>query len=430
MDLSSVFAVLQQADKQAQETNPYLGFANIGDQLGQLVVKQSGQLDSDGNQRNSFGDILGAGLLTGLLSGGAGVAARGYQADQNKLALDSLGQILRGGDIQQPEGMSPSVFNAIRGPANLIRAQQNLENQQLLLKGNQDLRNKVLGTVVEEAVKNPYRPGSQEVLQGLGLGGATTQPVADNKDAATGAPTSGKKTVEQYMKEFQGNKELADAAAKRDMEAPDRKESDLVALRTKFESDPEVQLFQSVDIGFKAMQKAYEDKSGTSDVELTRRGIQAIEPGLAVRTDDQTAIANSSSIPDSWKTFMQGALTGQSKLPPEVREGLMRIAERSYNEHAQVFNKKLAFNLGEFQRRQFPGQFTYMTEATPSQRFSQAADPGTQQAPGADENKQATGSMSEIVSSVDLAPGVKQFTFKSGKKGNYKMTPNGYQRIK
>lgn len=407
MDLSSVFAVLQQADKQAQETNPYLGFQNIGDQLGQLVVKQSGQLDGDGNQRNGFGDILGAGLLTGLLSGGAGVAARGYQADQNKLALDSLSQILRGGDIQQPEGMAPNVFNAIRGPASLIRAQQNLENQQLMLKGNQDLRNKVLGTVVEEAVKNPYRPGSQEVLAGLGLGAnPTPQPVAGNKEPSA-APASGQMTVEDYMKKYQGNKELADAAAKRDMEAPDRKEDDLVNLRTKFESDPEVRLFQSVDIGFRAMQKAYEDTTGTSDVELTRRAIQAIEPGLAVRTDDQTAIANSSSIPEAWKAYMQGAISNKTKLPDGVREGLMRIAERSYNEHAQVFNNKLAFNLGEFKRREFPGQFTYMAEATPSQRFSQAANPGTQPAPAAAQNKQATGGLS-VQQIIDLAPGVKQ----------------------
>jgi hypothetical protein len=428
MDLSSVFAVLQQADKQAQETNPYLGFQNIGDQLGQLVVKQSGQLDGDGNQRNGFGDILGAGLLTGLLSGGAGVAARGYQADQNKLALDSLSQILRGGDIQQPEGMAPNVFNAIRGPASLIRAQQNLENQQLMLKGNQDLRNKVLGTVVEEAVKNPYRPGSQEVLAGLGLGAnPTPQPVAGNKEPSA-APASGQMTVEDYMKKYQGNKELADAAAKRDLEAPDRNRNEEDKLRTQLLALKPVQEFGEISKQYAALQKAESDPSSISDLDFTIGSMKILDPQSIVRESEQGMVFESQSVPSQLLGRINAIISGKAKLTPDVRSEILDLAQRRYDVQRQIVDASSdAFRKIAEDRGLDPNKVLLIPQATIAERKKVSLE--EQGAPGLAQNKQATGSMSGIVSSVDLAPGVKQFTFQNGKTGSYKMTPNGYQRI-
>ena len=185
MDLSSVFAVLQQADKQAQETNPYLGFQNIGDQLGQLVVKQSGQLDGDGNQRNGFGDILGAGLLTGLLSGGAGVAARGYQADQNKLAMDSLLELWKTGDVQRPEGMNQNAFSAIANAGKFFGVQRALDQTDQERKIAQNIqgdiaRAKALAPLeIETALaKNKGLIEQERQRFGGGLGGLGNLPSA------------------------------------------------------------------------------------------------------------------------------------------------------------------------------------------------------------------------------------------------------------
>ena len=69
-----------------------------------------------------------------------------------------------------------------------------------------------------------------------------------------------------------------------------------------------------------------------SDVELTRRAIQAIEPGLAVRTDDQTAIAQSQSIPNVLKGKLARAINGESSLSPDERSALVAIAERAHKQ--------------------------------------------------------------------------------------------------
>ena len=135
------------------------------------------------------------------------------------------------------------------------------------------------------------------------------------------------------------SKNIRDAELKRNLESPDR----LQAMRDKFDALPEVKEFIGVDTGFKAMQEAFKDPTGTSDIELTRRAIQAIEHGLAVRTDDQTAISESTSLPGAWKAQMLRALNGESGLDKDVREGLMRIAARKYNQAADKFNVRRQF---------------------------------------------------------------------------------------
>lgn len=95
------------------------------------------------------------------------------------------------------------------------------------------------------------------------------------------------------------------------------------------------------------MLRALQDPTATSDVELTRAAIQAIEPGLAVRTDDQSAISQSAALPDSYKAAMTRALTGESGLAADVRKGLYRIAARRYNANGTKFNELKNFYAGQ-----------------------------------------------------------------------------------
>lgn len=97
-----------------------------------------------------------------------------------------------------------------------------------------------------------------------------------------------------------------------------------------FRNEKTVQHFELVRRGLPAMYEAFKDKTGVSDVELTRRGIQTIEPGLAVRGDDERAILESPNLPAQWKHAMIRTLQNGTKLPDDVREGLLLIGARSY----------------------------------------------------------------------------------------------------
>ena len=422
MDLNQVFAVLQQADQQAQKTNPYGGFESISDQLGGVITKAAGS----GNY--GFGEILGASLLDGLMGGVAQHYGNEYRADQNKMAMDSLANIWKGGDAAKPDGMNSNVWASISGPGQLFKAQRDIENQQLGLKADLELRNDVKKAMITEAVKNPYSPFSQKILQGLGISAdAPAQPapeaapmvsgpgmspgsgnfaadpldlskfanaatagnmIADNVAAAASKP----KTMQDYLMQAQGNQAAAEAAYKRDLEAPDRSFKDVGDLRNEFQKKPEVVSFIQSDIGIKSLRNAIKDPSATSDLELVRGAIQAIEPGMAVREGEAQAVQQSGSIPDQWKGALNKALNGESGLPDDVRKGILRIAERRYTEYATKFNDSKSFYEGLAQKRGLdPSAITYMPMAqvdkaptdtgTQNQGAPQAQNPGQTGAP-------------------------------------------------
>lgn len=104
-DFSTIFSVLAGADKAAKESDPYLPFGDFADQFGQLLVKQSPQY--------SLGENAIAGLVTGLLGGGADYLSQDYQAGQSKLAQGELENLITGRLFERPEGMSSSVFDSL-----------------------------------------------------------------------------------------------------------------------------------------------------------------------------------------------------------------------------------------------------------------------------------------------------------------------------
>ena len=137
--------------------------------------------------------------------------------------------------------------------------------------------------------------------------------------------------------------ERAKIDQRREIEKPDRAFGNISNLRKEFQGLPEVKSFVTSEIGFNSLKKAIEDPSSTSDLELVRGAIQAIEPGMAVRDGEQAAVAASASIPGQYKGWITKALSGESALPPDVREGVLRIAQRRYEEHASKFNQARQF---------------------------------------------------------------------------------------
>jgi len=112
------------------------------------------------------------------------------------------------------------------------------------------------------------------------------------------------------------------------------------SLRKEFYSLGPVKDFEKSEIGFRSLVKAIKDPSATSDLELVRGAIQAIEPGMAVREGEQAAVASSQSIPDEWKGALNKALNGGTGLSEDVRQGILRIAARRYSEYRDAFNQK------------------------------------------------------------------------------------------
>jgi hypothetical protein len=116
--------------------------------------------------------------------------------------------------------------------------------------------------------------------------------------------------------------------------------SDEQGLRKEFQGNEVYTKFKTSEIGFKSLVEAHKDKAGTSDLELVRGAIQAIEPAMAVREGEAKAVEGSSAIPDQWKASLNKSLKGGTGLPPEVRDGIMRIAARRYEQYANEFNSQ------------------------------------------------------------------------------------------
>jgi hypothetical protein len=90
--------------------------------------------------------------------------------------------------------------------------------------------------------------------------------------------------------------------------------------------------------GLKALTQAYLDNSGTSDFELIRRGAQMVEPGLAVRADDQQSLIGAASALGMTEQAIKAIVSGETKLDPKVRSGIMRIAQRAYDSSLDRYN--------------------------------------------------------------------------------------------
>lgn len=361
MDLDSIFSALLAADKAAAEEDPFAPLASVSDSLGQKVLEYS--LGEEASVKDS---VIG-GLITGLLGGASKGLGRNYREKQSGLAQDVLLDAMRGGSVfsKRPEGMSASVFAPVSRAGSVFSAVNEIGEAAEARKATRDARTKFNETVVENMLKDPYaaKRGMQEV-----------EALYGPKQANPAQPIVGPQTqYESLLEKYQGNKALVDAEMKRQLEAPDRQfeqglksEGALQDLRKEFQALPEVKAFTISDIGFKSLQKAIQDPASTSDLELVRGAIQAIEPGMAVREGEQAAVLQSGAILDQWKGVLVKALSGESSLPPEVRDGILRIAERRFNEHATTFNAARQFYMSQAQRRGLPDPtgITYQPEAT------------------------------------------------------------------
>lgn len=347
MDIDAIYAALQQADQQAAQDSYWSpvkdfasSFANI---LGQAALKQAATGEMDGGD---YTNLALSNLGAGFLGGYANNKINDYKAEQGALARQVLLDAAQGGDVTAPEGMSPSVFSSVKNAGSIFALGKKLEDQDETRKLTKDFAQKValqgvadkseqqkaIFSALASAKTDYQRQQVMDAAQQMGLITAESRPMVDEgQNGLTAAPSEG---ITKYLNQTGGDEDLARTLYKRDIEAPDRGFDLEQKIRKEFSGLPEVQDFVASDIGINSLRNALADKSGTSDLELVRGAIQAIEPGMAVREGEQAAVANSASIPDEYKGYFNKALNGETGLSEKVRQGIFRIAERRYNEYA------------------------------------------------------------------------------------------------
>lgn len=163
-------------------------------------------------------------------------------------------------------------------------------------------------------------------------------------------------------------------------------------LRDEFKADPINKAYEISAIGFKSLANAFKDPSSTSDLELIRGAIQAIEPGMAVREGEQAAVQNSGSIPETLKAAALKAWRGESSLSPEQRAGIMRIAARRYSEYANAFDTNRQKYTSLAQNYKFKPENIVLGDApiAVEKIFPEYSVPGSQPMPQAQPTQQMT----------------------------------------
>lgn len=400
MDIDAIYAALQQAGQQAGQESAWTPIGSFADQfsniLGQAALAQARDGGMDGS--DYMGLALG-GLSSGLLSGYAGNQVRDYQAEQTDMARQVLLDAAKGKSIFKPEGMSDSIFASTKGAGSMFSLAKDIEDadetrkrikdfaQTVALQGVADKsdQRKAIFSALASAKTDYQRQQVIDAAQQMGLmkSSAESQPMVQQEQLGTnsdGSPIMSEGSarplvqqrqappsqgISQYLNQTGGDEALARTLYERDLTKPDRMFDDAEKVRKEFNALPEVQDFKTVSTGYRALIEAMKDPAGTSDFEIIRRAAQAVEPGLAVRKDDQDSIEAAPSLFGSYSAQVRGALQGKSRLSDDVRAGLMRIAERSYNTNAQAFNKTRAFYRTQLSNRGLDPQILSPLEEAP-----------------------------------------------------------------
>lgn len=265
---------------------------------------------------DSIGTVLGVGLGQAALTAVLGGLAKRQNREQMQLINDNMNSLYTDPENFTNPGIDSEAFQYLKNQALEerraigIKRMLDVEKRMLDIGDQQYLMDaKAQQDIIAESPE--YR---REVLASfLGRKGE-------------GSPIETKPSVSDYMVQGKTRDDF-----KRD-------EDRSFTIFEKVRATPEVKEFRYVDQGLRALKEAIQDPSPVADAEIIRRGIQAIEPGLAVRLDDQQALEGATSIPSQLKQAMMKAITGGPSLTETQRIGILRIAERAHQQKAVDYN--------------------------------------------------------------------------------------------
>ncbi len=287
---------------------------------------------------SNFGVTLGAGLLSGLLGG----YARSVAQEDNAAMTPLIGQIL-----QAPASERSALAAGNERLSPLVAALQFND-----MERSNKLQDAIQGKGIDLAYDPLIEQRKAQMMEPLELQKASKLKLQDAA-AEQGIYTIGD---QQLTAEEVGILDPIQLAAKKEKEleiakdnalrgtdspnAPDYKLlQDKIATERALANDfkARAESFKYKEQGLKALEQAYYDTEGTSDFELIRRSAQFVEPGLAVRADDQESLKQAAGVLNiPYQTIVSAA--GGTKLTDEVRAGMLRIAQRSYDSEIQDYN--------------------------------------------------------------------------------------------
>lgn len=343
MDLTQLLQVLQQSDQAAAASSPYKPLEDASSSIQQAVMQSSVGAKP--------GEAAIAGLLSGLLGGGASYLSNNYKAEQNAMAQDALMGAISGKTLQKPEGMNASVFAPINRVGSLFSKQRELD---IADRGAEaKLVNQKI--VLDALAKATTPQQTQRILQSAQLMGALpdnvsnflasnpiqeSQPIAEKPASLTDlGPDLGIPGMQEMEKQlFQENINTgmpptqAGASARTAVNDMRARAKGLYGDKLAKEADQISKLEEIIRLGEEGMAKA--GTTGSKLASLYEKGVSFAAPWATPEADRQVAgdealnqtkqlgamanrIVGSGPLSDFETKALFGTAMGSDKLKPE-----------------------------------------------------------------------------------------------------------------
>jgi hypothetical protein len=301
--------------------NPYgIGASALAQSMPMLV-------NPYGSVGSNFAAVAGAGLLSGLL----GYFARQDAQETNARIAGLQSQYLNPTATEAQRAAIIAQEPRLSALQNALMAQK-LNLQQIKAEEEQKALGKAAGEIAVIEAKTPIEQQATKakaINDALNAGQTTyANPITGNVEQVPGS-TGVNQNTEKALKEIQDT----------------------------FNKNEDVKKFSIVESSANALSKALADTGAVSDLELVRRAVQMIEPGMAVREGEQSAVMNSQSIPDAWRGQLTKALEGGTGLDANVREGIKSLAVRAYEAQRAQYDKAYSFAKNEVLAKNLPTEY-------------------------------------------------------------------------
>lgn len=314
--------------------DPYANIAPIGDAL-------TGQIVAGRDQFGTKDSIIGS-LVTGLLSGAGTGLSDNYQSGLKESYNEQLIRSAFGKPTEQGD-LSSKLFNTARDNGSLFRVSQQAQAMDEAKKIQQTRESDVFKAFLEnpeqttaalEEMKARANPQpiaapaetSNEFLDSE-AGQFLKRPDDQLEPIAEPAADLGS-LYKDKLKEFRGNKTLAEAVAKNELEKPTEALKQADSIRKELSSNKEVSEFTDVRNRLLVLQKAVKDPSVIADLDYVYGIAKILDPGSVVRESEGNTIIASNSIPGATLGMLNKMISGKTALD---RGALYNLANRHYD---------------------------------------------------------------------------------------------------
>lgn len=321
-----------------------------------------------GDEKTALGVAAGQVILQGILEG----KGKQYRTTQKRELGDILSDLYNDPvGTARPEGLDEEIFASARNEviSDLIkekRAQEALKNELILKNETEFLYDQ---PEAKAGLLAKYKLGGDKARS---YGSLPDDVYSDKELGAKESPAARKQgdVVSRAEELYRQNRDTmsyddALAFAQKEEDRRIQKEGDVFSrassLRTEFSRREAPQKFEYMSLNLPAFVEAYLDKDPVSDYELIRKGAQAVEPGLAVRRDDEQSIIKAASLFGTSVQTMKSLIFGESRLTDSQRAGLARTVQRNYDSAARAYNSDRTkysklFELDNLGAERFPFQ--------------------------------------------------------------------------